>query len=117
MIIKNANVYQEDGQFHEDSIFMNQGVFIEGFSADTHEFDASGCYAIPGLIDIHLHGCLGADICDGNLESLRKIAEYEASVGVTTIVPATMTSRWNPQSAVLRKIRRNALGYTTMQAE
>ena len=48
-------------------------------------------YAIPGLIDLHFHGCMGDDFCDGDREALKRIAEYEASVGVTAIAPATMT--------------------------
>ncbi len=27
--------------------------------------DGEGCYAIPGLIDLHFHGCKGYDFCDG----------------------------------------------------
>ena len=50
-----------------------------------------GMYAIPGLIDLHFHGCMGDDFCDGDREALKRIAEYEASVGVTAIAPATMT--------------------------
>ncbi len=53
--------------------------------------DAEGCYAIPGLTDIHFHGCAGYDFCDGTQEAIGEIAKYEASVGVTSIVPATMT--------------------------
>ena len=53
--------------------------------------DGKGAYAIPGLIDLHFHGCVGDDFCDGDKEAIRRIAEYEASVGVTAIAPATMT--------------------------
>lgn len=53
--------------------------------------DGKGAYAIPGLIDLHFHGCRGDDFCDGDKEAIRRIAEYEASVGVTAIAPATMT--------------------------
>ena len=53
--------------------------------------DGNGAYAIPGLIDLHFHGCVGDDFCDGDKEAIRRIAEYEASVGVTAIAPATMT--------------------------
>lgn len=53
--------------------------------------DATGCYVIPGLVDIHFHGCRGADLCDGTEESLRTIAAYEAARGVTAICPASMT--------------------------
>ena len=53
--------------------------------------DGKGAYAIPGLIDMHFHGCMGDDFCDGDKEAVRRIAEYEVSVGVTAIAPATMT--------------------------
>lgn len=93
MIIKNAGVYTEDG------IFLTKDIYIEGDSftdciekvTDRTEIDASGCYAIPGLTDIHFHGCMGYDFCDGTREAIDGMAAYEASVGVTNIVPATMT--------------------------
>lgn len=53
--------------------------------------DASGCYVVPGFVDVHFHGCMGADLCDGSVSSIREIARYEASRGVTAICPATMT--------------------------
>ena len=53
--------------------------------------DGDGAYAIPGLIDLHFHGCKGDDFCDGNEEAIERIAQYEASIGVTAIAPATMT--------------------------
>jgi N-acetylglucosamine-6-phosphate deacetylase len=53
--------------------------------------DGKGAYAIPGLVDIHFHGCVGEDVCDASPEGLQKMADYEASVGVTSICPATMT--------------------------
>jgi len=53
--------------------------------------DGNGAYAIPGLIDLHFHGCKGDDFCDGTKEAIGRIAEYEASIGVTAIAPATMT--------------------------
>ncbi len=68
---------QESSQITEDK---NQEVI-----------DGEGCYAIPGLIDIHFHGCKGYDFCDGTKEAIAEIAKYEASVGVTGIAPATMT--------------------------
>lgn len=93
MIIKNASVYTEDG------IFLTRDIYIEGDSfadgkenlSDMREIDASGCFALPGLTDIHFHGCVGHDFCDGSREAVDAMAAYEASVGVTNIVPATMT--------------------------
>lgn len=46
---------------------------------------------IPGLVDLHFHGCVGSDISDHDLESIRKMAAYELKSGITAICPATMT--------------------------
>lgn len=48
-------------------------------------------YLLPGLVDIHFHGCAGYDFCDGTQEAFAAIADYELHHGITTICPATMT--------------------------
>lgn len=60
-------------------------------SSDCDVVDATGCYVVPGFIDIHFHGCVGADLCDAADEAVRAIARHEASRGVTAVCPATMT--------------------------
>lgn len=93
MIIKNADVFTEEGKFVKQDIYIKDGRFVESeMQAGADEvIDAQGCIAVPGLTDIHFHGCVGYDFCDGTKEAITKIAEYEASIGVTSIVPATMT--------------------------
>ena len=54
-------------------------------------YDAAGCYVIPGLTDLHFHGCMGADFSDADAEGLEAMAKYELSRGVTQICPAGMT--------------------------
>lgn len=53
--------------------------------------DLAGRSVMPGFVDIHFHGCLGADFCDGTLDSLNRIGRGKAAEGVTTMVPATLT--------------------------
>ncbi len=101
MIIKNIKVYTEDKTFADGKIIIREGVFEEIIIGqttasdlelqDTEIVDGKGCYAIPGLIDMHFHGCMGDDFCDGTKEAIARIAEYEASIGVTAMAPATMT--------------------------
>lgn len=101
MIIKNIKVYTEDKTFADGKIIIREGVFEEVIIGqttasdlelqDTEIVDGKGCYAIPGLIDMHFHGCMGDDFCDGTKEAIARIAEYEASIGVTAMAPATMT--------------------------
>ena len=53
--------------------------------------DANGGYVTPGFIDLHIHGYLGKDVCDGEEESIRTISEGIIANGVTSYLPTTMT--------------------------
>ncbi len=91
MKITGAQVLGADNRFHEKDLYVKDGVITDRASEGEEVIDASGCYAIPGLVDIHFHGAMGADVCDGTLEAFEKIAEYEKARGVTAICPATLT--------------------------
>ena len=94
MIIKNASIYTENHTFVNGNAVVENGRFVSfsDFSEqDAQIVDAQGLYMIPGLVDIHFHGCMGADMCDGTKEALDIITRYEASIGVTSVCPATMT--------------------------
>lgn len=95
MIIKNVQIFGEDKCFTEGAIEMKDGKFaaVGGNISEGAEevIDGEGCFAIPGLVDIHFHGCVGDDFCDAAPEAIAHMAEYEASVGVTSMCPATMT--------------------------
>ena len=90
MKIVGAEVYTEKHLFKLKDICM-EGEYITDSSTDNEVIDAAGLYAIPGLVDIHLHGAMGNDFCDTDVNGLEKIAEYEARNGILAICPATMT--------------------------
>lgn len=89
MIIKNGKLFQEQGAFTDGDLFI-EGDKIAA-SAGGEVIDASGLYVIPGLTDIHFHGCVGYDFCDGTHEAIGKIAQYQLEEGITQICPASMT--------------------------
>lgn len=98
MIIKNVIVYTEDKKFTAGGIVVHDDKIESIYTTENvpdmpgeEVVDGQGAYAIPGLIDLHFHGCMGDDFCDNSKEAIENIAKYEASVGVTTIAPATMT--------------------------
>ena len=53
--------------------------------------DAKGGYVAPGLIDLHIHGYLGRDVCDGDEDSMKTISKGLLANGVTGYLPTTMT--------------------------
>jgi N-acetylglucosamine-6-phosphate deacetylase len=65
-----------------------ENILPEGIT--TCDYGAS--YITSGLIDIHLHGALGKDVMDGEVESLGAIATHQARCGVTGFVPTTLAA-------------------------
>ena len=108
MIIKDANIFTQDNRFVKGSVVVENGRFVSIAEQPEHTgevmkvIEAKGLYMIPGLVDIHFHGCMGADMCDGTKEALDVITQYEASVGVTSVCPATMTIPKDELSAVMK---------------
>ena len=90
MVIKNALVFTDDCKFVQKDVYVDNERFADTAS-DSDVIDASGCYLIPGLMDIHFHGCVGEDFSDATPEGLQKIADFELSQGVTYLCPAGMT--------------------------
>ena len=58
--------------------------------------DASGLTAVPGFIDLHIHGAMGADFMDATEDAYRISAEYHAAGGTTAYLPSTATE--SPES-------------------
>ena len=99
MLIRNALVYTGGHRFEKRDL-RTAGERITGSpeapaeengTAAEEVIDAEGLYALPGLMDIHLHGAAGFDLFDADPVSIRRIAEFEAENGVTAFCPAAMT--------------------------
>lgn len=90
ILIQNASVFRPDGAFEQRDIAISGECFTDS-AQDGEVFDATGCYAIPGLIDVHLHGCVGHDFLDADEAGLTKMARYQAKNGVTAICATMMT--------------------------
>ena len=67
--------------------------------------DAAGAYICPGLVDVHIHGYLGADTSDGDMDGVRKMAAGVLANGVTSFLPTTMTVDWDILETVFRQLR------------
>lgn len=90
MKIIGAQVFEAQGSFSERDLYVD-GSLLTGRDCGGEVLDASGCYAIPGLTDLHFHGAMGCDFSDGDPVGLAAMAEYELGQGITQICPAGMT--------------------------
>ena len=68
--------------------------------------DAAGAYVAPGFLNVHIHGCDGADTMDEDADALGKIAAFQARTGVTSFLPTTMTCAYDAVERALDRIRR-----------
>lgn len=100
MLIKNGLVFTNNFKFEKKNIRIREGIItelteeeIDVRNLDMYEkvVDAGGMLVIPGLTDIHFHGCVSYDFCDGTEEAISEMAKFQFSKGVTNICPATMT--------------------------
>lgn len=109
MIIKNVNIFRKEGFFEPGEIHIKDSEIVKDAAGSAQEeiLDGKGAYAIPGLTDIHFHGCVGHDFSDGTPEAIKALAEYELSQGITQICPATMTL---PEETLMQ-ISRTAADY------
>ncbi|MHB1418995.1 MAG: N-acetylglucosamine-6-phosphate deacetylase [Bacillota bacterium] len=51
--------------------------------------DIPGMYIVPGFIDLHVHGGGGADVMDGTVEDIAKVARFHARYGTTSFLATT----------------------------
>ncbi|MBS4535267.1 N-acetylglucosamine-6-phosphate deacetylase [Clostridium sp. D2Q-14] len=81
----------------EDHIIVYEDKIIDIIHKDNFDseniniIDAKNNYVSPGFIDIHIHGSMGYDTMDGELESIENISKSILQNGVTSFLPTTMT--------------------------
>lgn len=83
-VFKNALT---DGILTDITVENGKIISMDKTASDGEEL--GGMKVLPGLIDIHTHGCLGDDAMDSGFE---KITAFHAKNGVTSFLPTTMTA-------------------------
>ena len=83
MIFKNAKI---KGQLCDFEVV--DGKFTKVGKIDGEGTDLGGKTVIPGLVDVHTHGCVGGDTMDAEFA---KMCDYLAKNGITSWLPTTMT--------------------------
>ena len=104
MLIKNGKVFRGRA-FETADIRFDRTIEEIGVQPGAADFDAAGCYVIPGLVDIHTHGAMGEDFSDGKPAGLQPMADYYAAHGVTSFLATTMTLKEETLTPAMHAIR------------
>ena len=91
----NGKIILKDGILEDHALLFSDVIEAiipqNDIPCDAEIIDAQGGYIAPGLIDLHIHGYLGRDVCDGDENSMRTISKGLLANGVTGYLPTTMT--------------------------
>ena len=96
MFLINAKIINDDFQLVEADLKIEENRIADigeklSYQETDMVIDCKGYILAPGFVDIHIHGCAGADTCDGTREAIETMAEFLLSKGITSFCPTTMT--------------------------
>jgi N-acetylglucosamine-6-phosphate deacetylase len=119
ILLKGMRVYSETGIIENGYIKISDKKIIEvGAVEDLKEdtgFDVvvlpSDYHAVPGFIDVHIHGAAGADTMDATKEALDTMATALPKEGTTSFLATTMTQ----ETGQIEKALENAAQYVIDQ--
>lgn len=105
MILKGGTVLDGDFVFEKCDIETDGGKITGIGSYGGKDFlDCGDCYIVPGLIDVHTHGCLGYDYTAATKEEIAKMRAYLLSNGVTSFLPTLLTQSRETYFEAVKKI-------------
>ena len=106
MVLKNATIYNDEFET------IKQNITVEGeriAALDDREtgdtvLDLEGYTVLPGLIDIHIHGCAGHDTGEATEEALQAMSNCLVKRGVTSFCPTSMTLSFEELQRIFRNV-------------
>jgi len=101
LLIVNAHIAPEEGEPFSGWLYMKDGriAALGGEdetpppeAASAPRVDGEGGWALPGFIDLHVHGGAGCDFMDAEEASFGAIARFHARHGTTGMLATTLTA-------------------------
>ncbi|WP_172799265.1 N-acetylglucosamine-6-phosphate deacetylase [Bacillus sp. FJAT-29814] len=119
ILLKGMRVYSGNGIIENGYIKINGKEIIEVGSAEELKEDPgykvvelpSDYHAVPGFIDVHIHGAAGADTMDATKEALDTMATALPKEGTTSFLATTITQ----EADQIEKALENAANYIMNQ--
>jgi len=110
ILIVNANIAAEKREPFFGWLYLKDGRIAALGGADetpppeaasAREVDGEGGWALPGFIDLHVHGGAGCDFMDADEASFEAITRFHACHGTTGMLATTLTAPKERLDAVL----------------
>ena len=94
MVLKNLKIVLNNRVIEKGFLVSENGLISQIGEGEYKEdaIDCAGLIAMPGFIDVHIHGSAGIDFMDAKEEDYKTIAESLYREGVTTFLATTLTS-------------------------
>ncbi len=98
-ILHTSRAYTPASEIHDSAILIRDGVIEaigprESITAPqgAQEIHAPDLIAVPGFVDVHVHGAGGNDVMEGSVAALTTISSTLAAHGTTSFVATTVTA-------------------------
>lgn len=106
MLLKNAAVYNENFDVVQQNITVTGSKItaVDNTADGDGVLDLAGYTVLPGLIDIHIHGCAGHDTNEATPEALEAMSQCLVQRGVTSFCPTSMTLPADELQTIFRNV-------------
>ena len=106
MVLKNLKIVLLEKEIENGYLVFNNGLISEIGEGEYkgEALDCKGLIAMPGFIDVHIHGSAGIDFMEAKEEDYKVIAESLYKEGVTTFLATTLTSDKESLARVCRTV-------------
>ncbi len=106
MLLKNATIYNEEFETVKLNITIDGDKIAAVDTRDDGDdvLDLTGYTILPGLIDMHIHGCAGYDTGEATPEALEAMSRCLVKRGVTSFCPTSMTLSFEELQTIFRNV-------------
>lgn len=117
MLLKNAVIFDENFDAVQKNITVDGQYIAAVDNRNEDGLDLSGYTILPGLIDMHIHGCAGHDTGEATFEALEAMSRCLVSRGITSFCPTSMTLSFEELTRIFRQVAdsRNAVSGAYIQ--